>query len=246
MWHILLGVPHSKPSFKIKFCANFSFSTFYTTPNLFLNLKVMNRVLLLCWLLLFVFACKQDVPESQVMLPWSPTKTHLSGQLEGYQINGNNEFLTVQLINFQTFDYDRKLARIDSTGHFSAEFPMDHQQDVMILYDDAYFTMILSPGDSAYLVLQADEFTEREPGPQDIQITGASAATNRILWKYLPALRADGPLGIMDTAMKKMTPEEFTPQLTAILERQQAFLKNYIRDNNITDIDFIRCGLESS
>lgn len=199
----------------------------------------MVRALLLVFLIGVFFACKQDIPESPIMLPLSPTMTHLSGQLEGYKFNGNNEFLSVQVMNFRTFDYDRKLVRVDSMGNFSAAFPMDHQQDVMVIHDDGNFTMILSPGDSAYLVLQADEFSEREPGPQNIQITGASAETNRILWKYLPALKADGPLGIMDTAMKKMTAEEFTPKLTAIMERQQTFLKDYIRDNNITDVDFI-------
>lgn len=199
----------------------------------------MVRALLLSFLLGVFFACKQDIPESPITLPLSPTMTHLSGQLEGYSGNGDNEFLTILVMNFQTFDYDRKLVRIDSTGHFFAAFPMDHQQDIMLIHDEGNFTMILSPGDSAHLVLQAAEFAEREPGPQDIRITGSAAATNQILWKYLPALRADGPLGIVDTAMKKMTAEEFTPKLTAIMEGQQAFLKDYIRDNHITDDVFI-------
>lgn len=174
------------------------------------------------------------------MLPVVATDTYLSGRIEGYAPMGNNEFVTVRVMNFRTLDYDRKLARVDSSGNFSMTFPMDHQQDVMVLHDDGNFTMILSPGDSTHLVLQAAEFTETDPGPQNMQISGASAETNRILWKYMPALKADGPLGIMDTAMKKMAAGEFTPQRMALMERQQAFLKNHIREHNITDTDFIK------
>lgn len=199
----------------------------------------MLRALAFLGLLFLGLSCQPDQEAAAVSLPLFPLEARLGGEIQGYEAGEDNQLVTVRVMNFQTFEYDRTLARVDSNGRFSMTVLLDHQQDVLVNFYKGYFPMLLAPGDSVHLTLHQDDFSDGGFQLEHIQFAGGDAGINQLLLDYLREKHETVPHGLDTEEMKETKIPDFTPRLLGIMEQQEAFLEDFIQKNEVSDDRFI-------
>ena len=115
-------------------------------------------------------------------------KTIITGQVVGHEFEGGNntvEFYKTDILSRP----QEKMISFDKTGNFRWETALAHTHAIQMYYYGELFDLLLHPGDSIHLIIDAKELKDGEFSWEKFyssySVTGTSEEINRELMKFM-------------------------------------------------------------
>ena len=186
----------------------------------------MKHFISLFLVVLFVSSCQSD--KKEVTSLQQRDTTIINGTIENYSVTDSIFEIALYYNDYLAKDQVAHKFKIDSTGHFTAEFDLKRQQDVFFFYKN-YISLILKPSDS--IAVRFNGSLEDEALDNSIVFKGNSSKINRLYTKYSTNYPID--TRAFYNKSQELKPNAFSTYNDSITKVQSNYTNAFLKDNNV-------------
>ena len=164
----------------------------------------------------------------------------INGIIDNFE-NYAEEFAVVNVyVNHIVKSLEKHSSYIKKDGSFLVQFSVTNPQDVTLTYGNKGIMLFVEPNDSLHLKIDAVQLLEGGVDNNSVSISGTSVEVNEILIDYRPRFSTflhetyinDFEPG---TLAKDLSANEYKSYIYERMNKNMAYLNNYISQNNISN-----------